>query len=260
MANNQDTEDDLQNSFKTLGDEELSKYRLSTDQDIERAFKELIITKEMVTVRASDSDAMLLTTMLDILPSKGMFVFDKGQDADTNARIENAKRLFFDANPHQVEIRLSSQKAVSAKYLGESVFAAPIPPFIYRVQRREFFRVDTPIINPISCQVPGNDSTKLYELFDISIGGFGINDPGYQMDDDLSVMDTIENCILYIPEFGDIKLDLEIRSIYEKRRDIKTIRRYGFAYKDLSNIHMTAIQRYINRRQLEKRAQELDLS
>lgn len=73
------------------------------------------------------------------------------------------------------------------------------------------------------------------------------------------MFDIIENCILHIPEFGDIKLDLEIRSAYEKRRGVKTIRRFGFAYKELSSVHMTAIQRYINRRQMEKRAHELDL-
>jgi len=259
MNNNQKTEDSFQNSFKTLGEEDLSKYRLSAPHDIERAFKELIITKEMVTVRADGSNTTLLTTMLDILPNKGMFVFDMGQNQSINAQIERAKHLYFDANPHHVEIRFSSEQAVSAKYLGDSVFAAPIPSILYRVQRREFFRVDTPIVNPITCQIPGNSGAKLYELFDISIGGIGVNDPHYQLDCELSVFDIIENCILHVPEFGDIKIDLEIRSIYEKRRGIKTIRRLGFAYKGLSNIHMTAIQRYINRRQLEKRAHELDL-
>lgn len=259
MSKSQDTTDESAHNFKTLGEEDLSKYRLSTSREIERAFKELIITKEMVTVRAGSSNTTLLTTMLDILPEKGMFVFDKGQDQKINAIIENSKRLFFDANPHQVEIRFASIKAISARYLGESVFAAPIPEVLYRVQRREFFRVDTPIINPISCQVPGRNGIKLYELFDISIGGLGINDPDLHIDSNLSVFDSIENCILHIPEFGDIKLDLEIRSIYKKQRGIKTIRRFGFTYKELSTIHMTAIQRYINRRQLEMRAHELDL-
>ncbi|HEA25721.1 MAG TPA: hypothetical protein ENH92_01225 [Ectothiorhodospiraceae bacterium] len=259
MSKNQDTTDDFTHNFKTLGEEDLSKYRLSTSREIERAFKELIITKEMVTVRAGTGSTTLLTTMLDILPDKGMFVFDKGQNQKINVIIENSKRLFFDANPHQVEIRFTSMKASSARYLGESVFAAPIPEVLYRVQRREFFRVDTPIINPVTCQIPGANGVKLYDLFDISIGGLGINDPEHKIDNDLAVFDTIENCILHIPEFGDIKLDLEIRAIYEKRRGIKTIRRFGFAYKELSTIHMTAIQRYINRRQMEMRAHELDL-
>jgi c-di-GMP-binding flagellar brake protein YcgR len=259
MENSNKTEDEFQNSFKTLGEEDLSKYRLSTIKEIERAFKELIITREMVTVRSADGHTSLLTTVLDILPTKGMFVFDMGQDQQINHRIEQSKRLYFDSSPHHVEIRFSSEKAVTARYLGESVFAAPIPPYLYRVQRREFFRVDTPIINPITCQIPGHSGAKIYELFDISIGGLGINDPHYQIDNDLSAFDIIEECILHIPEFGDVRVDLEIRSIYEKRRGIKTMRRLGFAYKELSNIHMTAIQRYINRRQLEKRAHDLDL-
>ena len=259
MSENQDIADDLKQSFKTLGEEDLSKYRLSTSQEVERAFKELILTREMVTVRADDSSTILLTTILDVLPDKGMFVFDKGQDEKVNSKIENSKRLFFDADPNHVEIRFASMKATSARYLGESVFAAPIPAILYRVQRREFFRVDTPIINPIICQIPGNTGVKIYNLFDISIGGIGINDPDYQLDGDLSVFDIIENCILHIPEFGDIKLDLEVRNMYEKCRNFNTIRRLGFAYKELSNIHMTAIQRYINRRQMEMRAHELDL-
>lgn len=259
MDNNQDKIDEFKQSFKTLGEEDLSKYRLSTSQEIERAFKELILTNEMVTVRAGDSDTVFLTTMLDILPGKGMFIFDMGQDQKINVKIENSKRLFFDANPHHIEIRFSSMKATAAKYMGESVFAAPIPEVLYRVQRREFFRVDTPILNPVTCQIPGHSGVKIYDLFDISIGGIGINDPQYQIDEDLSVFDIIENCILHIPEFGDIKVDLEIRNIYEKRRNIKTIRRFGLSYKELSNFHMTAIQRYINRREMEKRAHDLDL-
>lgn len=259
MANSQDSSDDFQHNFKTLGEEDLSKYRLSTPQEVERAFKELILTGETVTVRSGDSDTTLLTTILEVFPDKGMFIFDMGQVPKINARIGSSKRLFFDANPHQVEIRFASTKATSAKYQGDQVFAAPIPEILYRVQRREFFRVDTPILNPITCQIPGGTGVKIYELFDISIGGIGVNDPHYQIDSTLSVFDVIENCILHIPEFGDIKLDLEIRSAYEKRRGVKTIRRFGFAYKELSSVHMTAIQRYINRRQMEKRAHELDL-
>ena len=90
MDNNQDKTDEFKQSFKTLGEEDLSKYRLSTSQEIERAFKELILTNEMVTVRAGDSDTVFLTTMLDILPGKGMFVFDMGQDQKINVKIENS--------------------------------------------------------------------------------------------------------------------------------------------------------------------------
>ncbi|MCW8825768.1 MAG: flagellar brake protein [Gammaproteobacteria bacterium] len=259
MSNKKDTVDELQDSFKTLGKEDLSKYRLSTPKEVERTFKELIFKKEMVTVRIGETGATLLTTILDIIPEKGMFVFDKGQNQHTNTQLERANRLYFDANPNQVEVRFTSDKAASARYHGEAVFAAPIPPMLYRVQRREFFRVDTPILNPITCQISGSNGVKLYDLFDISIGGIGINDPHYQIDNDLSVYDILEDCVLHIPDYGDVKIDLEIRSIYEKRRNVKQIRRLGLAYKELSNIHMTAIQRYINKRQLEKRAHELDL-
>ena len=98
MSKNQDTTDDFTHNFKTLGEEDLSKYRLSTSREIERAFKELIITKEMVTVRAGTGSTTLLTTMLDILPDKGMFVFDKGQNQKINVIIENSKRLFLLGN------------------------------------------------------------------------------------------------------------------------------------------------------------------
>ena len=172
MNKSPDTVDELQNSFKTLGKEDLSKYRLSTPKEVERAFKELIFKNEMVTVRIGDnSGTTLLTTILDILPEKGMFVFDKGQNQSTNSQIEGTKRLFFDASPNHVEVRFTSEKATSARYHGEAVFAAPIPPMLYRVQRREFFRVDTPILNPITCQIPGSSGVKIYELFDLSIGG-----------------------------------------------------------------------------------------
>ncbi len=258
MSKSDPTADKFILNPEALGTEDLSKYRLSTLREIECAFKELISTKGVVTVRTAADDRSLLTTMLDILPAKGIFVFDKSLDQEVNAIVENSTQLFFAANPNHIRIKFTSMSPSSARYLGESVFAAPIPKSIYRVQRRDFFRVRTPIINPLTCQIPGENGVNLYDLFDISIGGLGINDPKQQIDSHLSRLDIIKNCTLHIPGFGGIKLDLEVRSIYTKHRGVKIIQRFGFAYKALSSIHMTAIQHYINQRQLEIRAHELD--
>ena len=256
MDNNQHISNHFNNCFETLGEEALSKYRLSSPQEIEEVFKELISAKEIITVHVKDSDATLLTTMLDILPQKRSFSFAKSPDEEINAKIANSKHLFFEAKIHQVEIRFSSEKGISPSLSDETRFNAPIPEFLYHLQRRDYFRVETSTTNPVTCHIPDNGGSTLYKLFDISVGGISISDPDNKINEDLSLLDILPNCTLHIPEFGDIELELEIRSVNEKRENLKTIRRFGLAYKRLSGHNQKIIQCYINKRQMDLHAPE----
>jgi c-di-GMP-binding flagellar brake protein YcgR len=88
-----------------------------------------------------------------------------------------------------------------------------------RLQRREFFRLTTPIVNPVPCIIPISDEAnpdagRVLELIlvDVSLGGIGAiaADP---LDELLVIGESFNQCKINFPEVGETSLTLQVRNI-----------------------------------------------
>jgi len=154
--------------------EDRGRYLVSHAAEIVRILRELMEDKNIVALYGENEKQFLLSTLVAIEPEKGYLLFEQGVDQAMNALLLNSKECTFASTHDQVHIQFSSSMIEADKLGHEAVFRVPMPREILRLQRREYYRLVTSVINPVKCQI--NTSTVMMEsvVVDISIGGVGV--------------------------------------------------------------------------------------
>lgn len=74
-----------------------------------------------------------------------------------------------------MKVQFVSHRIESAAYDRKPAFLVPLPERVLRLQRREYYRLTTPIVNPLKCMVPLEEGrTREFPIVDISAGGIGM--------------------------------------------------------------------------------------
>lgn len=234
-----------------------SQYLLHSPTEIAFVLRSAMQKGCMMTVYFDMGQSFFLTSLISVGP-KGLLL-DYGSDEEINRRALKTKRLICTTSVDKVKVQFALDEVILAEQDGKPVFFSPLPETLLRLQRREYFRVSTPIANPVKCSIVtmGEDGAprKLEApLLDISAGGLGL-------------MATLEestlfprgsqfrNCNLSLPDDGPLKVNLEVRNVFEvTTRSGSRYARVGCEFSDLPGLHLTVIQRYITRLERERKA------
>lgn len=234
--------------------EEHEKYLLYSRTAIINVLSELSKRPDIITAYFNNGREYLLTAVLTVLPERDLVVLDYGADEKLNQRILAADRVVCVTKHDNISIKFSCAGVQRAKYQDRQAFAALLPETLFRLQRREFFRVTTPIFNPLKCwiQMPAAREQEL-NIVDISCGGLGLADPFCQFEPEVGSI--LRECRIELAEFGMITCDLEVRnSFLQPQSDGSKMRRLGCAFVNLPLDKNALIQRYIHRVQIEQKA------
>ncbi len=235
---------------------EQEQYVLRSRPDIIHVLRELSRKPDIITGYFNEGSSYLLTAVLGVLPDRDLVVLDHGPDDTVNQWATAADRIICVTKHDNVTIRFAISDLKRAKFQQQPVFAAPLPDGVFRLQRREFFRVPAPMLNPIVCRVSEENHDWDLEAVDISIGGIGLIDRSLQFQVDPPR--TIEGCVLKLPE-QDLAIDVEIRYWSKFRlRDGREVRRIGCAFRGVTPDKNVVLQRFINKLQVEQRATSPD--
>lgn len=229
------------------------KYLLKSQHEIILSLVELSKKPDLITVYFNSGKESIITTVIDVLQERELVLLECGRDTEKNRQLLAAGSANCLSKHNDIEIRFQLSELRSARYQGQIVLAAPIPESLMRLQRREFFRVHTPISAPINCRLISKGGKKLVlPLADISIGGLCLIDIEEQFKGESG--DTLEGVTLSFPEHAEeMDLDLEVRSIFTQgKAGGQKVRRIGCAYLELPPDKAGFIQRYISRLQLKQ--------
>lgn len=233
--------------------EDRGRYLVSHAAEIVRILRELMEDKNIVALYGENEKQFLLSTLVAIEPEKGYLLFEQGVDQAMNALLLNSKECTFASTHDQVHIQFSSTKIESDKFGKEAVFRVPMPREILRLQRREYYRLVTSVINPVKCLI--NTGTGLMEsvVVDISIGGVGVL--AYPEDGRLKAGETFHGCRITLPGTGEFAVGLNVCTTFEiTLKNGRVTHRAGCQFIDLPPSVETAIQRYIITVERERRA------
>jgi c-di-GMP-binding flagellar brake protein YcgR len=198
-----------------------------------------------------------VTTILDVDPDSNTVYLDCSIDSDQNRRIVAAKRLAFETTLDKIRILFSTAEAVATTYNGGAAFKIELPASLIRLQRREFYRMATPVTNPVRALIPipleEGGGTIAVPLSDISCGGIAI------LDNKLILGNTIgqkyADCKLDLPDIGMVTTGLRVRNSMELTLlNNKTNRRLGCEFVDISRGNLAIVQRYITKLERERNA------
>lgn len=230
-----------------------SRFLVTNRLEITRILRGLIQRTEMVSAFFNSGNDLLLTSVLDVNPEEGTVVLDCGSNSDLNQRIQRADKIIFVTALDRVKVQFNSLGVEPATFEGKPAFIIPLPAQVLRLQRREYYRLTTPIINPLICKVSlDGGETAEFPIIDISAGGVGII-LGNSAELPLSVGSTYPGCRITLPGVGQLELTLSIQSLFEvtMKNGGKSLRS-GCQFVNLHPSMETLIQRYIVKLERER--------
>ena len=94
----------------------------------------------------------LVTRILAVNGRERTFVFDWGALPEQNAGVLAAPECHFHASPDGVRVEFKTATPRRTEFEGRPAFESDFPEVLYYMQRREYFRVDTPVLEPCICR------------------------------------------------------------------------------------------------------------
>ncbi len=240
---------------------EYDKYMLRTPGEVLMVLRGLRDRKAQITVFCNEGRDMLLTMLVEILQDR--LVFDVGPDEEINRRAAAAGRHYCVALLDKVRIQFLVGDFTPISHDKRPAFLCALPQELLRLQRREFYRLTTPVARPLKCRMPlplAGGGETLYEapVFDISGGGIGIAAP--PEDVPFAPQLQLPDCRIELPEAGIVICTIKVCTVFEiALKSGARIRRAGCAFVDLPGPMATLIQRYIVKVERARKARETGL-
>lgn len=240
-------------------DDHYSRYLLYSKAEILFVLKALVQKGAMITVYFDGGNSFLLTSLNQIAADGNSLIFDYGSDEEMNQRALMADKLVFTTTLDKVKIQFSLKGLSQANFEGRKAFSGKLPETLLRLQRREYYRLTTPIANPIkvSLEIIHGDGTKATiesNMLDISGGGIGLMVP-LSLGEAFAIGNIFQDCKFTLPEEGQLVTALCVRNAFPvTTKTGSQYLRIGCEYVDLPGTRLTMIQRYITRIERERKA------
>lgn len=252
--------DSEQTRVELLQADDDEKFLLRSALDIRHTLASLVAGRALITAHLSPSNQSFLTALLELAEDDSALVLDGSADESINARVAQAAEITCITQLNNVRIQFSVHNPIRVQLDDRPAFRVPLPERVLRLQRREFYRLHTPVTHTVTCSIPvrseGNDSpTILVRIIDISGGGIAVAVPpsGIAFEPGMEFMD----CTLRLPEGDPISTRLVVRNLFRltNRNGVEMLRA-GCQFLDLPRNADTLIQRYILRIERERNARE----
>lgn len=240
-----------------------SKYQLYSRSEILFLLRALIQKRCMLTAYFDHGRTFFLTSLLALSEDGNWLYLDYGADPDINAKALTTDKLILTTMLDKVKIQFAVPRLQQTAANGQPIFATHTPETVLRLQRREFYRLATPIANPLKCVMPvakpdGTTVKVAATLLDISGGGVGLMVPT-ELAPFVTPGTLIDQCAVQLPEEGTIQTGLTVRSAFNATSKAgHPYLRLGCEFNGLPGTQLAMIQRYITRMERERKAREGD--
>jgi c-di-GMP-binding flagellar brake protein YcgR len=237
-----------------------SKYLIHSRLGIASILGTLHKAGSLVTAYFGSGNDFILTSIVAVKPEQNEVVMDYGADAAANQRALQARKITFVAAHERIKIQFVTASLRQVRFDGRDAFGMPLPAELLRLQRREYFRIATPLTRPLKCVIaPQGAPVRApvrapaeVTIVDISCGGIAIIDSSEPAD--LEAGMCFRNCRILLPDIGTVTADMLIKSTFEVT--LKNGARHkhaGCEFVDMPERNRALIQRYINKMERERK-------
>ena len=239
--------------------EEFGQYFLHAKVEVVAIMRSLAQKKSLVSAYFNHGQSLLLTSILHVAAESGEIILDSGNDDAINRQVLLAENFVLSAVVDNVKVQFLLRKLNDYRQGGKSAFRATLPDKVLRLQRREFFRLSTPIVKPVKFvtvirRPDGSALTVEASLLDISGGGVGLMATP-ALAEMLPRGMLLKECRITLPEEGVLTANLCVRNKFDvsTRSGARHVR-VGCEFVALPGAKMSMVQRYITRIERERKA------
>jgi c-di-GMP-binding flagellar brake protein YcgR len=232
-------------------------YRVESRREIVALLRQIGEKHQLVRVLVNGEADVCVTSILDVDPDSGSLVLDRSIDRDQNRRILASQRVSCETSLDKIRILFKLENLREGQFDGGAAIEADLPATLVRLQRREYYRMETPVTNPVRVVIPMppelGGGSQAFALSDISCGGIAILDAKMQLGEATGTV--FPNCRIELPEVGPVTTSLEVRNLMDiTLLNNKTSRRLGCQFVDISRGNLANVQRYITKLERERNA------
>jgi c-di-GMP-binding flagellar brake protein YcgR len=246
--------------MQAMSDSELENwhdYEVESRREIIALLRQIGEKHQLVRLLVNGEADICVTSILAIDPNSNSVLLDRSVNREQNERIVKARQVTCETSLDKIRILFAAENLRETPFENGSALRADIPPTMIRLQRREYYRMPTPVSNPVRALIPMppelGGGTSAFPLADISCGGIAILDNKLQLDN--TIGQTFANCRIELPEVGAVTTSLQVRNSLDLTLlNNKTNRRLGCQFVDISRGNMAAVQRYITKLERERNA------
>lgn len=232
-------------------------YEVESRREVVALLRQIGEKHQLVRMLVKGEADVCVTTVLDVDPDTNTMVLDRSIERMQNERIVEAGKVRCETTLDKIRILFAADNLRPTLFEGQAALRADIPPSLIRLQRREYYRMETPVSNPVRAILPLplelGAGTGVFPLHDISCGGIAVLDNKLQLGTTIGA--RLPNCRIELPEIGPVTVTLEVRNSLDLTLlNNKTNRRIGLQFVDISRGGMAGVQRYITKLERERNA------
>ncbi len=247
-----------------LESEDLSQYEVRSRREIVALLRAIQERKQLVTMLIDGGPEAIVTSILDVDEASDMVIIDQAPNPAMNQRLVSSSDSSLETSLDNIRILSFASGIKPCLYDGLPALRFAIPGSMIRLQRREHYRVATPVTNPLRCTFELKDAAGkpvgrvALPLHNISGGGIAVIDEKKQLDS--TVGRVYKDCKIEMPGASPVVATLEIRSSVDlSLSNGKAVRRLGCMFVGLSAPMLAAVQRYITKLERERNARATGL-
>lgn len=230
-------------------------YLVTASIEVKYLLNQLLEKGEIICLYpAGKREPFAISTLLSI-DEQGL-LFDGSNDRRTNDALTKEGRVVLVGVVNKVKVQFELPQATQIAFEGRTAIRTAQPTQTLRMQRRDFYRLDIPMSQKVSCIIPlENGGYSEISVTDISLGGLSLL--GVLPELPLVVGDVLHNCRIKLLDVGIIEADMQVCIVIDVtlRNGIKT-QRTGCRFFNLSGQMETLIQRFINKIERQRISRE----
>lgn len=225
-------------------------YRIEDRERLQHLLTRLVRRPELVCLYPADDHAIFaLSALLHV--GDDYLIFDAIPDERIEKKLQSSPQLICISSLDRIHVQFNVPDPLGCRHEGQPALRTGWPQELLFVQRRDCYRLNTPVREAPICHIPQADGDEIAILVaDISLSGLGLTGPLPGIDARPGL--RLAGCRLELPGIGIIPAELLVCAthILNPRGDPHA-QRIGGRFVQLSGRGQTLVLRYIN--QLERR-------
>ena len=232
---------------------DISSFSIQNPKQIISNLLLLVKNKCLLSARFGANNESYITTLLDISEKNNALVLDYGPKEDLNQQILSTSKVVFNTEYNGIKVSFTGTALKKITYKGDPAFSMPIPKSLYWMQRREYYRVKSPLSKSSYCQLILKDKPPInLKLYDISLTGFAMLNVSKEVSELLIPGTSFSECKLVLSETGEGMISFEVCAKYIINPDkVQKIQKIGCKFIKITRSIEDIIQRYMQQIQRE---------
>ena len=196
----------------------ISDYQNKNPKQVLSYLKLLLAEKCLISAAfgVSDKDTFL-TAIMEIDEKQQTMTIDCGPKEYLNKRLQSSAVIKFSTKYQGIKVMFEGRKVKKSGSSLDPSFTVPIPNSIYWFQRRQFYRVKSPLSKNSFCVVSfynaetEEDTTLKLQIYDISATGISFINDSEEFSDLFSPSSEFEHCKLILENEEDQPISFEVK-------------------------------------------------